>query len=182
MRVFTIKNLVILSMLLCMGTATCSCGNPKKAIKKVAYSYLDAMANYRIDDAEPFCTKETHEGVLTTGRHLMKTADTSFIAKDTPAKVKITKVELTSDTTAIVYFRKTTPIKKQNGHVDVVLRDGQWKVHILLAYQKRKASNNSNPAVEEETERSQEEGEVNHQAKKFPAKKASDIKAEQSKN
>jgi hypothetical protein len=128
-----IKNTLplLLAALLLTSSVLMTQDNPKKEIKMVAYNYLDAMGNYRIDDAVPYCTKETQDGVLVTGRKLVEMVQPGYIESDTPAKIKITDVELLSDTTAKVYYTKRTPIKKQNGEVKLVLRDGQWKVHIV---------------------------------------------------
>lgn len=129
--------IVIITMLLCVGSATCSCGNPKRTIRQVAYQYLDAMANYRVEDAVPYCTPETQEGVIRVGHNLVKAVEPGYIESDTPAKIKIKKVKITSDTTATVSFHKSTPLKEQNGEVNLVFRNGQWKVHILMGYQKK---------------------------------------------
>lgn len=135
------KRTFIIPFMLCVtflyeGAVSCSCGNPKRAIRQAAYHYLDAMANYRVEDAVPFCTQETEEGVIRVGRNLVKAVEPGYIESDTPAKIKIKKVELTSDTAATVSYHKSTPLKKQNGTVNLVLRDGIWKVHILMGYQK----------------------------------------------
>ncbi len=93
--------------------------------------YLDAMANYKIDDAVPFCTQETQDGVIETGRVLVAAVDPEYIKSDTPATITIGDIDLTSDTTAIAHFHKSTPIKEHNGQVDLVKRNGKWKVHIV---------------------------------------------------
>ena len=136
------------TIICCMavGSASCSCGNPKRAIKEAAYNYLYAMANYKIDDAVPYCTKETQEGVLETGRNLMKAVEPGYIESDTPAKIQITDIKVVNDSMAVVSYRKTTPLKKQVGDVDVIKRDGQWKVHIELFWQKRARLQGSNAA------------------------------------
>lgn len=130
--------LLFAALLLCSCTSIQERRNTQKAIKNNAYHYVDAMANYRIDDAEPYCTQETRDGVLTTGRRLMAAVTPGYIESDTPATVTIEKVELTSDTTAIVSYHKITPIKDMRGDVPLVLRDGEWLVHIIL-----KSSNNN---------------------------------------
>ena len=139
------KSFVLITLVMaCYSTAFASCSNgndggPKKAIKQTALNYLDAMANYRVDDAVPYCTKETQDGVIEFSRNLVKSVQTGYIESDTPAKVRVTKVEMTSDTTAIVHYHKKTPIKNQRGSVLLVQRDGKWLVHILL---NRRENNN----------------------------------------
>lgn len=118
------------------SSALCSCGNPQKKVKKVAYMYVYAMANYQVDDAIPHCTQETIDGVIARSRELMETVEPGYIESDTPAKVKILSVEMTSDTTAIAHYNKITPNKELNGQVDLVYRNGKWLVHVLLPSQK----------------------------------------------
>lgn len=142
----THRIIIILSALL-----LCSCLSSRdniKEIKEVAYNYSYAMANYRIDDAEPYCTQETHDGVLVTGRKLMAAVQPGYIESDTPATVTIEKVELTSDTTAIAYYHKTTPIKDMRGDVPLVFRDGEWLVHIIL---KSSNDNKEKPVLTHDT-------------------------------
>lgn len=110
--------------------------NPKRDIKKAAYGYLDAMANYRVDDAMRYCTRETQESVLVRARQLVATVEEGYIESDTPAKVTIKKIELTSDTTATVYYHKKTPLKKQDGELQMVLRRGYWRAHVVLPKRK----------------------------------------------
>lgn len=117
-----------------------SCGNNRNgvsAVKKAAYGYLMAMANYKVDEAIPYCTIETQNGVLVKSRNMveqMNRSDSSYIKKDTPAKIEILSVEMINDTTAIAHYHKTTPFPKDmNGQVDLVKRNGQWLVHIVTA-------------------------------------------------
>lgn len=128
-------SILLIAAFLSFNAASCSNRIPrsKKAIKKVAYRYLDAMANYRIDGAVPYCTTETQQGVLETGRTLVSAIDSNYIKSDTPATITIGDIEITSDTTAIAHFHKSTPLKEHNGQVNLVKRDGKWKVHIVQA-------------------------------------------------
>lgn len=121
-----------------VGTATCSCSNPKKMIKKTAYAYLDAMANYRVDDAEPYCTYETQITTLVTARKMVEAVDPSYIESDTPAKISIKKITVTSDTTATVTYHKKTPIKDMNGELEMLLRNGKWEANVVLYSQLEK--------------------------------------------
>ena len=111
------------------------CVSEEKAVRTAALGYLDAMANYRVDDAMPFCTQETQNGVLVTARSLVEGVDTSYILSDTPASVEITHVDMIDDTSAVIFFHKTTPIKSQHGTLDVVKRNGQWLAHIDMPVQ-----------------------------------------------
>ena len=59
--------------------------------------------------------------------------DTAYIAKDTPAEVDIETVERTSDTTAMVHYRKRTPIKDMAYNLEMRKRDGRWLAHSPIA-------------------------------------------------
>lgn len=126
------KILLLLTSICVVSSATCSCSNPKKAIKKTAYAYIDAMANYRVDDAEPYCTYETQITTLVTARQMVAAVGPAYIESDTPAKIKIKEIIITSDTTATVKYHKTTPIKNKNGELEMVLRDGKWLANVVL--------------------------------------------------
>lgn len=126
-----------------MALLFCACGsdNTKKAVEDAAYHYLDAMGNYRVDDAEPYCTKETQDGVLEYSRQLIQVVRPGYIESDTPASITISNIDITSDTTAVVCYRKVTPIKDQEGNVDLVKRGDRWLVHRVIHLMD---SNNSN--------------------------------------
>ena len=115
-----------------------SCNNDTREIKRVAFGYLDAMGNYRIADAEPFATDETIETSLYFVQHVvMAQVDTNsdlaaYIASNTPATIEITRVERTSDTSAVASFTKTTPIQTQHGEKTLLKRNGQWRVHEVI--------------------------------------------------
>lgn len=132
MKKSIIISFTFLLAVFCISTVSCNNSNSKKDIKNAAYQYLDAMANYKIDAAVPFCTEETQNSVLVIARNLVSIVEPGYIESDTPAKIKIKKIELTSDTTATVYYNKTTPIKNQNEKVNMLCRDGKWYVHIPM--------------------------------------------------
>ena len=170
MKQITKISIILFAILFTCCEASCTNKVPKskKKIKKVAYMYLDAMANYRIDNAVPFCTKETREGVIETGRALLQSVDTNYIKSDTPAKITIGDIDLTSDTTAIAHFHKSTPLKEHNGQVDLVKRNGKWKVHIVL----NKHKNEYNDLPKQKQEKPEIiQGEINgREILAFPAK------------
>lgn len=150
------QRLLLLVILLSLTASQVGCTNrdPKKAIRKAAYGYLDAMANYRVDDAMLYCTRETQESVIVKARELMATVQEGYIESDTPAKVTIKKIEMTSDTTAIVHFHKKTPLKKQDGELQMVLRRGSWRAHVVLPKRKPISTDefaNPNNAAEPDT-------------------------------
>ena len=122
------KKIVLLLSVLCLM----ACNSETKEIRQVAYDYCMATANYRIDDAEQYCTEETSKSTLVMARYLISLVDTSFIASNTPAEITIEKVERISDTTAVVTYHNTTPLKSYSNTVDLLRRDGRWLVHLPL--------------------------------------------------
>ena len=112
-----------------------SCGsNPQKEIEKNAYGYLDAMGNYRIDDARPYASTLTCERTLDIlQKHIMPKTDTNYILSNTPATIDILSVEVLSDTTAVVSYSKTTPLQVQSGKLDMVKENGRWCAEVIIA-------------------------------------------------
>ena len=113
-----------------------SCGdNPQKEIHNCAYGYLDAMGNYRIEDAKPYASRQTCEKTLEVlQKSLMPKVDTNYIKSNTPATIEILGVEVLSDTTAVVNYKKTTPITVQNdGRLDMIKEDGRWCAEVIIA-------------------------------------------------
>ena len=111
------------------------CNTDEKKIETVAYSYLDAMGNYKIDDARPYASAETCEKTLDVLlHHIMPKVDTNYIKSNTPATIEILGVEVLSDTTAVVNYKKTTPITVQNdGRLDMIKEDGRWCAEVIIA-------------------------------------------------
>ena len=105
----------------------------KRQIEKAAYGYLDATGNYRFKDAYKYATKETRERTLKfIEKNIMTKADTASLMRETPAVITITGITLTSDTTASVMFHKSTPVSERNNIIELVKRDKEWKVNMVL--------------------------------------------------
>lgn len=110
-----------------------ACNSEEKMIQKTAYGYLEAMGNYRIKDAEPFASKETVENTLqVVEKFIMPKTDTNYIKKNTPATIEILSVEKNNDTTAVVSYKKTTPLTVQRGTLNLIKRDDKWQAVVLI--------------------------------------------------
>lgn len=120
------RNLLCIGLLLVLCT---TCDSEKKQIEHSAYEYSDAVANYDIDGAETYCTRETSVTFLKTARFLMQFVDSSYISSDTPATIDIVSVKRLSDTTASVVYHKQTPIKDFTDTLEMRKRDGRWLAH-----------------------------------------------------
>lgn len=123
-------------MAACLVASLTACHNDERQAEKVAYVYSDAMANYRIDDAEPYVTEETLP-TLEFLRRLVKEVPPEYIEHDTPAKIEIIRISLTSDTTAWAHYHKTTPNKDFRDSIPMVKRQGEWRVHIPMGRNKK---------------------------------------------
>lgn len=106
-----------------------ACASDEEKIEKVAYKYSYAMANYDVDGAEKYATPETVETTLNTARGLLTIVDTNYIKSDTPATIEITNIQIVDDTSAVVTYHKTTPIKDFSSTLDVRKRHGRWLAH-----------------------------------------------------
>lgn len=121
---------------LCMAAMlllTVACHNDEKAIKKTAYKYSYAMANYKVDEAEQYATAETRETTLIKARIMIDRVGDSYIKLDTPATINIIAQAQTSDTTAYAVYHKTTPIKNFADTLQLRKRDGKWYAHATIA-------------------------------------------------
>lgn len=129
-----------IAVALTLLTASCSTLSPveEEEIRKAAYGYCDAMANYRIDDAIPYCTEQMVKTTLQTAHMLMQYVDSAYIANDTPAVIEIKKVRLTSDSTAEATYHKKTPIKDFTNEIDLKKENGRWLVYTSGKKHKKK--------------------------------------------
>lgn len=118
---------ILLTLLLMAG-----CNTEKREVERVAFGYLDAMGNYRIDDAVEYASRETNEVTLAFFRKILPNTDTAYIHSNTPAEIIIKEVEILTDTTAIALFHKTTPITQQDDTIHLKKEEGRWVVNAVL--------------------------------------------------
>ena len=118
-----------ISFAACIAFLCIGCTSTQDLVEDVAYKYSYAMANYDVDQAEQYADDETKRTTITTGRGMLTLVDSNYIKSDTPANIEIIATEMTSDTSAVVTYHKTTPIKDFTGTVEVRKRNGEWLVH-----------------------------------------------------
>lgn len=115
-----------------------ACKNETRQIESVAYAYLDAMGNYRIEEAEAYASDETIETTLHwIENNIMAGVDTNaelaqYIKSNTPATITINKVGLLNDSVATVNFTKVSPIQTHSRDLSLVKRNGEWKVFQII--------------------------------------------------
>jgi hypothetical protein len=102
-------------------------------IEETAYNYTFAMANYNVDQAEPYATEETKNTTFVMAKKLMQAVGNDYIASDTPAKIEIVNVEKKNDTVAIAIYHKTTPIKDFSDTLNLRKRNSQWLAHAPIS-------------------------------------------------
>ena len=105
-----------------------------KAIEAAAQGYLDAVGNYHFDEAIPYSSRKTREKTLPAFNLILAHSDTVYVNSNRPATITINKTRKLSDTTAWVYYHKSTPIKEVDDSVSVILEDGQWLVDVHIDY------------------------------------------------
>ena len=112
---------------------TVACNNDERQIRRAAQGYLDAMANYRIEEAEPYATEETRNITLRFVQEaIMPNLAPNVIPDNTPASIEITSVDITTDSTATVVYTKTTPHETTNETIDLLKRNNEWRIHLVV--------------------------------------------------
>lgn len=106
-----------------------ACATPESKVRYAAQKYLDATGAYDVPLACEYCTEETADGLRMIDSTLMKIVDSTYIARNMPAKIKITNLKITSDTTAVVAYHKKTPATEFDDSIDMRLRDDRWLAH-----------------------------------------------------
>ena len=110
-----------------------ACNSDERQIKQAAQGYLDAMANYRIEEAEPYVTEETRDiTLLFVEKAIMPNLAPNVIPENTPATIDITSVDITTDTTASVAYTKTTPKDTTHETINLLKRNNEWRVHYVV--------------------------------------------------
>ena len=127
------RNITFILCVFAMSSLFMGCRSEKSLIEQSAMGYLTAMGNYKISEAEPYATKETVENTLhAIEKYIMPNLDPNVIKQNTPATIEITDVKIVDDTTAEVSYKKTTPVQVQEGKLDMVKQDKEWKAQVSI--------------------------------------------------
>lgn len=119
--------LPVLALLTLMG-----CNGSQREIERTARGYLEAMGNYRIDEAAPYSTQFTRENTLPIAKRLTERTNPDYIRSNTPADITIKGSKQLDDTTARVYYHKHTPITEQDDSLTLMLENGEWLVDVRI--------------------------------------------------
>ena len=127
------REITLLIIVLALMAGACTSRTPEeRAIRHAAKGYLEAVGNYRMDDAIPYATRHTRENTIPTFKRIMFFSDTAYMNSNKPAVFKLQRVVMLSDTDAWVFYHKHTPIKDVDDSVYVCLEDGEWLVDVRL--------------------------------------------------
>lgn len=127
------RNIIALPFLATLLMMACSTDPRTAQIEAAAQGYLDAMGDYRINDAAPYATRHTREHTIPAFNFIMSHSDTTYINSNRPATITIQRTEILSDTSAKVFYHKSTPIKEVDDSVTVLLENGQWLVNVIVS-------------------------------------------------
>lgn len=143
------KSTIQLILIAALSALAACCGSEKKLVEQSADKYLNAMANYNFTEAGKYATPQTQEVTLNyIEKNIMPYLDSSFMEKNTPAKIRIRKITMTSDSTATVFYHKTTPINRANDSLHLVKIDNVWQASQIIV---RPGDNGSNKTVKRKT-------------------------------
>ena len=113
--------------------SACGARKQKQEIERAAFGYLNAVGNYRFDEAVEYSSSATQRTSIKVFNKMMEMADTAKLMENTPAVITITGVRLLTDTTARAYYHKHTPIKEQTDSLLMVLEEGRWLADVRIA-------------------------------------------------
>lgn len=109
-----------------------SCNNDEKKIIETAQKYLEATANYQIEEAYPYATKATRETTLPYITNIMMPmVDSNYIASNKPATIELDSLLIVGDT-AWVLYTKTTPLRRYINTIYLIKEEGKWLVDVPL--------------------------------------------------
>lgn len=123
------KKIIFSLSLLALVILLASCNLDEKKARKVGYDYAFAMANYQVDEAAKYATEETRRSTLILAKNYTAAVGEEYVKSDTPAKLETVDFTRIDDTTAIMNFHKTTPIKDTRFSLLLRKRNGHWLAH-----------------------------------------------------
>ena len=123
------KKIIFSLSFLALVILLASCNLDEKKARKVGYDYAFAMANYQVDEAAKYATEETRQSTLILAKNYTAAVGEEYVKSDTPAKLETVDFTRIDDTTAIMNFHKTTPIKDTRFSLLLRKRNGHWLAH-----------------------------------------------------
>lgn len=110
-----------------------ACSSDETQVRKAAQKYLNATANYRIDEAMPYASQVTRETTLPFVRDVViPLTDSNYIKANQPATILIDSIQVLCADTAKVNYTKTTPIRVLSADIMMVKEGGKWLAHMPI--------------------------------------------------
>ena len=103
------------------------CNSEKRNVEKAAQGYLDAVTNFKTDEARKYAAPD-FEQYIEMMEIFVSWAHKDTIAALIPNKVTINNVEIYADTAAIVSFHSSNPRQETDAQIKMIKIDGEWKV------------------------------------------------------
>lgn len=103
------------------------------------------MGNYDVETAAQYADEETQRSTLRIAKGLLEYTDTSYINQDRPAEITIHETKVLNDSSAVVCYTKSTPIKQINLSLELRKRDNRWYAHDPI--QTNMIGNPTNPST-----------------------------------
>ena len=110
----------------------CTMDPDEKEIRANAEGYLQAVGDYHFDDALPYSSRHTREKTIPVFKELLECSDTAYVNSNRPSEFTFNEVRRTSDTTAVIYYHKHTPIKDVDDSLTLLYEDGHWLADVHL--------------------------------------------------
>lgn len=127
--------LIIMAALLAVAATACtSTAERDAAIRQAAQGYLDAVGNYRFDQALPYASQITREHTIPTFNRIMQLADTTYTNANQPAVITLGGIRMVDRHTAHIAYHKHTPITEQDDTLMVVREEGRWLAEVELGF------------------------------------------------
>lgn len=120
-----------------LAVVACACTNTAErdaAIRQAAQGYLDAVGNYRFDQAMPYASQITREHTIPTFNRIMQRADTAYTNANQPAVITLGGINMVDRHTARIAYHKHTPITEQDDSLTVVREEGRWLAEVRLGF------------------------------------------------
>lgn len=111
-----------------------ACHADRAEMRRNAQAYLEAMGNYRFEEAIPYATRATRELTIEPMIYFAQRpdVDTNFFDQGRPATISLQRITLLSDSTARVYYHKHTPIDDMDDSLTLRCEGGHWLAEAIM--------------------------------------------------
>ncbi len=126
------KRIFLAAAAIALLVGACIMDPDEKEIRANAKGYLQAVGDYHFDDALPYASRHTREKSIPVFKKLLECSDTAYVNSNRPSEFTFHEVRRISDTTAVIYYHKHTPIKDVDDSLTLLYEDGHWLADVHL--------------------------------------------------